>query len=168
MKRVFIFIALFSTILLAGCSKSSSVDNPSGSYGCIPPLTNLDYPIDVASQNVLTDQPPVSPWAEVSEAPAENFATVPFLTRKLQIGGSEIWFVSGWGLIEDGRIKTAVKYILIFNTKNKKWEKIDNYFEWTSAQIFGVYALANGDVIADGFSPTGHYFAKFDEKSEFL
>ena len=163
MKRVLFFVMLISTILLVGCSKTPSVEYPSRSYGCIPPLTNLDYPINVRSQNTLPDQPPGSPWIEVSEEPADNFATVPFLTRKLQNGGSEIWFVNEWGLIEDGRIKTEVKYILIFNTKNKKWEKINNYFEGTSTQIFGVYELANGDVIADGFSPKEHFFARFDE-----
>jgi len=165
MKRAIILIALLSTILLAGCSKSANIEKASGSNGCIPPITNFDFPITrVSSTSVLPDRPPGYPWQEIVTVPSDNYATTPFLTRKAKDGGNEIWFVSKWGHIEDGRIKNAVKYILIFNTKENKWEKIDNFFEGTSTQIFGVYELADGSVIADGFSPTEHFIATFDER----
>ena len=165
MKAKSISFPFLIVFLLCSCNVISKAEPANAdSVECIPPLTTFSFPLRTHSETIMPDQAPRSPWQEVKAAPADNFATIPFLARQAKNGGNEIWFVSDWGIIEHGRIKTAVKYVLIYHTATNEWEKIDNFFEGGEAQIFGVYELSTGELIADGFSKTEHVFGVFDEE----
>jgi hypothetical protein len=150
-------------IFLSGCSTGSSTEKSVDTEGCIPPLTEFDLPLRVSGKSNYYNQPPALPWKIVAEVPEDNRAKVPVLSRKLSNGEHEIWFVSIWAGI-DKRKQRYADYILIYHVEQKQWEKIDNYFESSKAQVFNVYELRNGEVIADGFSTEKHVMAKFDEE----
>jgi hypothetical protein len=120
MKKVLIFITLFSTILLAGCSRISSADNPSGVNGCIPPITNFAYPVGDSNlpAPVPQDVLPLNPWKIVSTLPnylvKENGNS--FESELLRKNGDheEFWVIPEGGL--------GVYFI---NLETKEWKHIE-------------------------------------------
>lgn len=166
MKAKTIILIGFITLFLCSCSTAVRTEpgQSDTTEECIPPLITFSYPDRVHSETVLPDQPPRSPWQEVKEVPEDNFARIPFLTRKEKGGGYEIWFVNSWGNIEDVQIGASTRPELVYHTAANEWERVDNYFEGGQIEIFGVYELANGKLIADGFSETEHFLGTFDEE----
>jgi hypothetical protein len=163
-KNLTIYATIMLILFLSSCSMGNYTQKPVGLNGCIPPLTESDFPLGVRVESKYFEEPPDLPWKMIAEVPEGNRSTVPVLSRESDTGEHEIWFVSKWAGIENKRKQRYVDYILIYHVEKNQWEEIDNYLEVSNAQIFNVYELPNGVVIADGFSQNNHVMAKFDEE----
>lgn len=161
-------ISFVIVICASGCSKLiKSTEQSDIQDGCIQPKYNFAFPYGNPDNlsKAKVDIYPLSPWIEASPLPDRSNVTVPVLTRKNQTGQNEIWFISDWwfdSFITSGPEKAE---ILIFNTHEKKWKEVDANIQGSSAFVFSVYELANGDVLADGYGKEGHLLAKYSEEN---
>lgn len=166
LKKAIIDMAVLLLLLLSGCSSTPAPEQTvENKYECIPPLVESDFSLRVPDKAAYFEQAPLPLWKAVAEEPTDNFARIPVLARKMANGDHEIWFVSIWNTIKQKlENKYAVENILIYHVEQNQWEKISNYFEGSDLQIFNVYELPNGDLVADGFSLDKHRLGKFDDE----
>jgi hypothetical protein len=166
LKKTTIVMAVMLLLLLSGCLTTLAPEQTvEKKYECIPPLVESDFSLRVPDKAAYFEQAPLPPWKTVAEEPTDNFARIPVLARKMANGDHEIWFVSIWSTIKPKlENKYAVKNILIYHVEQNQWEKISNYFEGSNLQIFNVYELPSGDLVADGFSLDKHRLGKFDDE----